>query len=429
MARLREVLRIPNFFFLWLGQIISQFGDRLTQMVLIGLVYKRAPGSAYELAKLFVFVIVPVFIVGPIAGVYSDRWKRKYTMIASDVIRGVLVLLIAAYWMLIPRLYPIFPIYMIVFAIFSTTRFFIPAKMSIIPDLVPQDKLLEANSLIHTTGMAAAALGFGVGGIIISLPSVGIKGGLIIDAATFFISAILLSFIRTKKEAPKIKENIYLLGRRVKEVIVTSVLGEIRDGLTYLFSHRKMHFIIALLFLVWSGIGASYVVMIVFIQKALASVTRHLGLLAMLFGMGLFCGSIIYAKFGQRFSRARAISLSLVLGGLFLVGFIVFVNIYKSFYLAAVIVFLFSASLSPLMISSNTIVHELIPDELRGRIFSSLEAVMHLAFLIFMVAVSILAEFVNSFYILLAVGIIFSYSGLLGLKFSARLSKAARAMP
>ena len=86
-----------------------------------------------------------------------------------------------------------------VFVLFSVTRFFIPAKMSIIPDLVPKDKLLEANSLIHTTGMIAAALGFGMSGVIISLPSVGIKGGLFIDAATFFISAIFIAFIRPSK--------------------------------------------------------------------------------------------------------------------------------------------------------------------------------------------------------------------------------------
>lgn len=423
MARIREVLGIPNFFFLWLGQVISQFGDRLTQMVLIGLIYKRAPGSAYELAKLFIFVVVPVFVVGPVAGVYADRWKRKYTMLVSDVIRGILVLLIASYLMLVPKLHPIFPIYLIVFTIFSTTRFFIPAKMSIIPDLVPQDKLLEANSLIHTTGMIAAMLGLGLGGILVSIPAVGVKGGLLIDAATFFISAILISFIRINKEPQELKENIYAIGRRVKEIIRTSVIEEIGNGLKYIFSHRKMHFVIALLFLLWSGIGASYVVMIVFIQKALASVTRHLGLLAMLFGAGLFCGSVIYGKYGQRISRTKAIFLSLVLGGMFLVNFVLLVDIGKNFYLITIIAFLFGVSLSPIMISSNTIIHELIPDELRGRVFSSLEAVMHLAFFIFMLACSILAEFVNPSFILLAVGVVFVYCGILGLRSAARLSE------
>lgn len=416
MSKLRAVLKEPNFFLLWLSQIISQFGDKFTQMALVGLVYKKAPGSTLELAKLFIFVILPVFIVGPLAGAYSDRWRRKYTMIVSDALRGILVLLIALYWALAPTLQPVFPIYIIVFIIFSVTRFYIPSKMAIIPDMVGPDKLLEANSLIHTTGMVAAALGFGIGGIIISLPSIGVKGGLLIDAATFFVSAALLSFVKIKKQAPKIKEDIFVLGRRLKEAMATSVFGEIKDGLKYLFSHRKLHFVIALLFLLWSGVGASHVVIIVFIQDALASVTRDLGLLIMFFGIGLSCGSILYGKFGQILSKVRAIFLSLILGGIFLIGFVLFLSMHANFYSAAIITFLFGSSLAPIMISSNTIVHELIPDEMRGRIFSSLEAVMHLAYLIFMVVSAMLAEIVNNFHILLVVGIIFICSGVFGVR-------------
>ena len=89
---------------------------------------------------------------------------------------------------------------------------------------------------------------------------------------------------------------------------------------------------------------------------------------------------------------------------------------YKSFLLAAAIAFFFGAAISPIIISSNTIIHELIPDELRGRVFSSIEAVIHLAYIIFMIASSILAEFVSSFYILLAVAMAFIYFGILGIK-------------
>ena len=385
-------------------------------MALVGLVSERAPGSAYELAKLFIFVIVPVFIVGPVAGAYADRWDRKYTMVFSDIIRGVLVLAIVLYWALTPDLKPVFPVYIVVFIIFSVTRFFIPAKMSIVANLVPQDKLLEANSLIHTTGMIAAALGFGLGGIIISLPRVGVRGGLIIDALTFFVSALLISFIKIKIDTPKVKESIYEMGRHVKDIIATSVFAEIKHGLQYLFSHRRMHIVIALLFVLASGIGASHVVIIVFIQNALASITRDLGLLVMFFGAGLFLGALIYGKLGQSISRVKAIFLSLILGGIFLIQFVVFVGAYQSFNLAAIIAIFFGAVVSPILISSNTIVHEIIPDEYRGRVFSSIEAVMHLAYLIFMLLSAALAEFISSFYILLGVGMVFVCAGVLGVR-------------
>ena len=73
MARFREVLKERNFFLLWLGQIISQFGDRLNQMVLIAIVYARTPGSPFELAKFFSFTIIPSFFVSPLAGAFIDR--------------------------------------------------------------------------------------------------------------------------------------------------------------------------------------------------------------------------------------------------------------------------------------------------------------------------------------------------------------------
>jgi MFS family permease len=78
------------------------------------------------------------------------------------------------------------------------------------------------------------------------------------------------------------------------------------------------------------------------------------------------------------------------------------------------------------MISSNTMVHELIPDELRGRIFSSLEAVMHLAYLIFMVASAILAERVDNFYILIAVGIMFVCAGITGIRKQSYLKAVSK---
>ncbi len=417
MAKITEVLKNKNFFFLWLGQIISQFGDRLTQMALIGLIYKKAPGSAYELAKLFTFTIIPVFIIGPVAGAYSDRWNKKYTMIISDIIRGILISLIAVYCYLIPKFEPIFPVYIIVFIAFSMARFFLPAKMSIIPDLVPQDKLLLANSLINTTGMIAAVLGFSVGGIFI-LPKFGVRTGFIIDAVTFFISAAFILFIKLNhaEKTTVYKEYIYNLSKGITQAINKSVLADIKEGLGHLLHQKKMHFVVGILFVLWSAIGASYVVTITFIQRTLGTGTEALGFLVIFFGLGLLLGSLVYGKFGHLFSKTKALFLSLTLGGITIVQFVIFIAAHPFFYVAAGLVALFGLFIAPIMISSNTIVHELIPEELRGRAFSSLEAVMHLAFLIFMLLVSIVAEFIDTSYVLITVGILCAFAGIFGLR-------------
>ena len=189
MAKLRDLLKDKNFSLLWFSQIISNFGDRLNHMALIGLIYARTPGSTIELAKLLSFTILPVFLISPFAGIYVDRWNRKYTMIICDLLRGLLVLLIP-----FATIYSksMVPIYILVFITFSVTRFFLPSKLSIIPDFVDRDRLLLANSLTSTTMMIATIVGFGFGGIIVAY--LGAKGGFYVDSVTYFISALMVSF-------------------------------------------------------------------------------------------------------------------------------------------------------------------------------------------------------------------------------------------
>ena len=142
-------VRNINFLRLWTAQFISQFGDRIHQMALVGLVAQRFPNSAIELAKIMAFTILPVFIIQPFAGVYVDRWDRRKTLFVCDVIRGLLVLTIPFIFMVKDSM---IPIYIVVFLIFSCSRLYIPAKMSFIPDLVKEEHLLIANSMMTTTG-------------------------------------------------------------------------------------------------------------------------------------------------------------------------------------------------------------------------------------------------------------------------------------
>ena len=180
MARLREVLKNRNFFLLWSGQIISQLGDRLGQMALIAFVYLRAPGSTLQIAKILSFTIIPVFIIGPLAGVYVDRWDRRRTMYVCDFLRSLLVFTIPLFLFYAKNLAPI---YLIIFIAFSIGRFYVPAKLSIIPDLVDKKDLLVANSLINTSGMIAAILGFGISGVLVE--KLGAKSGFYLDSLSF----------------------------------------------------------------------------------------------------------------------------------------------------------------------------------------------------------------------------------------------------
>jgi len=376
-------------------------------MALIGLIYLRTPGSTIELAKLLSFTILPVFIIGPIAGIYVDRWNRRATMIACDIIRGLLVLLIP---LIIKYSTSMVPIYIIVFIIFSVTRFFVPSKLAIIPDIVHKDKLLLANSLSSTTMMIATIVSFGFSGIIVA--ALGPQAGFFIDSASYFISAGLVFFL-----AVKLKENIESVEASVKltGIVRKTIIGDIKEGLVYLNSHKDIKMIANTMFLLMAGVGSIYIVIIVFVQEALRSSTQHLGFLVMFLGIGLFLGSIMYGKFGSKFSKRKVINFGLLTAGLTIVLFTICLKLAPSFFMAGLLSVVLGVFSAPIIVSSNTLLHEVMHDEMRGRVFSSLEIIMHAGFLLFMFLASVTADKIGRDWVLVTIGILFSIIGLVKL--------------
>jgi MFS family permease len=407
MTKFTHVLKNRNFFFLWLGQIISQIGDRLSQMALIGLIYLKAPGSTIQIAKTLSFTLIPVFLIGPLAGAYVDRWNRRQTMYACDFLRTVLILLIPLFLFDVQNF---IWIYLIVFLAFSIGRFFVPAKLAIIPELVDKEDLLLANSLVNTTGMIAAVLGFGISGIIVE--RWGAEKGFYLDALSFFISGALIFLIR-KKDGGRI--DIRKFGREIMGAIGKSIGTEIKEGILYFIKEKDIRFTAWIMFALFSALGSIYVVSIVFIQKTLHSATKDLGLIIMFLGVGLFLGSLFYGRFGQRLSQYKVIFASLIFSGLMLVVFALVLTRYPFLTIAALVSLFLGLVIAPIMIASNTIVHQVSANHMLGKIFSSLEIVMHLGFLSFMFISSALAERFAHEFILITVGVIVAILGLVNL--------------
>lgn len=408
MTRFRDVLTNKNFFFLWLGQVVSNFGDRLNQMALVALVYQRNPGSEIALAKLISFTIIPVFIIGPIAGAWVDRLDRRKIMIISDILRGLLVMSIPLFL----AYKQILLVYLAIFLIFSISRFFIPSKMAIIPELVAKDKLLVANMLNDTTRMIGNVVGLVVAGIIVNISFIGAIGGFYIDSATFFVSAFLIAMIAKRELSGDVREDLVVAGKAIEHSIRRTVFNEIREGLGYLTKYKEMRFVVYVFFLLMAGLGTISCVIIVFIQAAFGTSTRDLGFLGMFLVGGLLLGALGYGKFGQKISKEKAIHLSFMAAGAAIMIFTIAVNHYPNLFVAGMLAGLVGIAVSPIVVTTNTLTHEFIPEEVRGRIFSSLEAVIHLAFLVFMFIAAYAAKFIDRFWILIAVGAVYLACGL-----------------
>ncbi|MDO8661889.1 MAG: MFS transporter [Candidatus Omnitrophota bacterium] len=414
MSHFREVLKNRNFFLLWLGQIISQLGDRLDQMALIAFVYLRAPGSTIGIAKILSFTIIPVFLIGPIAGVYVDRWDRRKTLYACDFLRAVLVFTIPFFLFYSKNLTFI---YVIIFLTFSIGRFFVPAKLAIVPDLVEKKDLLLANSLVNTTGMIAAIAGFGISGVIVEW--LGAKSGFYLDALSFLVSGTLIFSISNKLKSFSLSRK--QAGPGIVEVIRKSVLEEIKEGVLYFIKKKDIRFTAWIMFILWAALGSAYVVIIVFVQKTLHSATKDLGLLIMFLGVGLFVGSLIYGRFGQRISHYKIIFSALILSGVMLIIFSLTIEYHPYLIVACALTFILGIVISPVMIASNTIIHKVSDNAMMGKVFSSLEIVVHLGFLLFMFISSFLAERFSHLLILVIVGCAVSLLGAVNLIINRRI--------
>jgi len=240
----------------------------------------------------------------------------------------------------------------------------------------------------------------------------GAKSGFYLDSLSFLISGAFIFLISKRfAAASDFNADFRQVSKEIVDVIRKSVFQEVKEGILYFIRNKDIRFTAGIIFALWSALGAVYVVVIVFVQKALHSATKDLGLLVMFLGIGLFLGSLIYGKFGQRISHYKIIFACLVASGIMLVIFALGIYYYPNFIIAASLALCLGLIISPIMIASNTIIHNVSDNEMLGKIFSSLEIVMHLGFLLFMFISSMLAERFSHVAILVVVGILLSLLG------------------
>ena len=158
-------------------------GDQLARVALTVLVYDRT-GSALLAAVTFAASIVPTFLGGVMLSGLADRLPRRQVMIACDLIRCVLVLVMAIQGL---------PVGLLVGLLFAVTLVgapFTSARAALFPDVLPGDRFVLGTAVTITTNQLAQVAGFLVGGTLVNF--LGIRTSLVIDAGTFLLSALIV---------------------------------------------------------------------------------------------------------------------------------------------------------------------------------------------------------------------------------------------
>ncbi len=175
-----------NFRNLWLGSVISQFGDWFNVIASAELI-TRLTDSGIALSYLFLARFLPLFVLSPVAGVLADRFDRRHSMVLSDVLRGVTVL----GFLLVREPGDVWLFYLLTIVQFSLSALFTPARGASLANVVPPGQLVAANALDSLTWSTMLALGAFLGGVVAAL--FGAEAAFVADAASFGLSAVFIS--------------------------------------------------------------------------------------------------------------------------------------------------------------------------------------------------------------------------------------------
>jgi MFS family permease len=402
-AATRPLLLQRDFASLWWGQLISILGDRLNYLALGGLLLEHtgrfadATQSSILLGVLGNVMLAPVLLFAPFAGPWVDRWNHRRTMLVSDAIRGLLVLLIPIAY---AATHHIGTTFTIVFMVFTCNVFFLPAKSAITPEIVPPEQLLAANTLLSVAGIAATAVGALFGGWLVD--HLGWQTALWVDSATYLVSVVSIALIRYRAAAREVAPAVTMAG----------YFREIGEGLLVVRRSAAVGLALTALAAVWVGGGFVHVAGNQHIQRA-ASVPgmERIGLLMAVLGVGSGLGTWWVNVKGKGLPRPMLLGVGLVLAG----GWIVAFAVSTRFAVFAISGFLVGLCIAPAFVLTETLLQEGTDLRTRGRVFSLRDFGMRLGFQVAIWIAAILTPLIGTSATLIVAAVFVSFAGVLSM--------------
>ncbi len=352
-----------RFRLLWFGQIVSLLGDWFNLIASAALI-AALTDSGTAIGSLFVVRMLAPFLISPIAGVMADRYNRKNILILTDILRGITVL----GFLLVRTADDVWLVYALSAIQLGLSGFFFPARNAILPDITTKAELGAANAVSSTTWSVMLAMGAALGGL--AAGAWGVEVAFVLDAVTFLISALILS--RIVYDRPPALEG---------SKTVLAALQQYIDGLNYLRQNIDILFVALQkaansLFIV----GAFQVVQVVLAEEFFVigeGGSVSLGLMFMAMGIGTGVGPILARVFtGDRdrpLRKAIALSYGISAIGSWLTATLV------SFPVVLVGTFLRGFGGAIGWVFSTQLLLQLLPDQVRGRVFSTEFALQTLA--------------------------------------------------
>jgi MFS transporter, DHA3 family, macrolide efflux protein len=345
-----------SFVLLWIGQMLSGIGSRLSSFAL-GLWVLRTTGSTTQFAITFIVSALPAMFLAPLAGALVDRWDRRRILMVCDVVSATLMVSLAL--LLSSGHLAVWHVYVVAALASLVGSFRTPAFLSSVPLLVKADQLTRANGLVHSGEAAASIAGPLLAGFLVA--AVDFRGVLLIDASTFAIGLLTLSLIAIPRAAGAEEEQRESPWR---EAMIGWRYVRGRPGLFGMLKvYGYNHFV--------------YAVASVLIAPLLLSftTTEWVGVQYATSGVGLLLGGLAMTLTGGPKKRIDGVLVFSMAGGVLLAAH----GVYPAFALVVVCGFALFTMLPAIDASNNSLWQSKVPAQLQGRCFAIQEVVLNAA--------------------------------------------------
>lgn len=371
----RDVLRIDVMRRVWYAQLVSLFGDFLALFAVIAVVSFAMNGTPRQIVGVQIAYMLPMVFIGPVAGVFVDRWRLKPTLIASDLLRAVIAL------MLIPAT-NVWQVYAVLAALSCVSAFFAPAQQVTIRTHVPAHGLIAANALMQMAFMGSRIVGPGAAGAIVAAFGPAICYG--VDVASFVISAALIASVAIPRPAaaPRSESS----ANRIHQIWL-----DMRQGLSFILHHPAVIFVVMAMAAGLFTVGCFGPLVAIHVRDTLRGSERLFGIVSGTVGFGMLAGTQAMRRLSQRFADDV-----IVLSGLAGIGVGALLLGALPFAAAAVAAMgIIGLSFSAIMVPAQTLLQRETPREMIARVSSTNISVAFLAQILGLVLSGYLADAVG----------------------------------
>lgn len=304
-----------NFALLWTGQVLSPIGDFFLQTTLIlWITTQLARGASWlgvAIGGLELANALAILGIGPLAGVFVDRWNKRRTMQRMDVLCGLLLLLLliltgllpAPLIIQLPLAGKLIVIYAVLFLVSACGQFYGPSRGVLLRDIVEKEQLAQASGLFSAAFNLALILGPSTAAPLFLF--CGARWAMLIDAASFFASYLCTTLILLPPET-------YIENGSKRR----SYLAELRAGWKVIVSNRAIAALIIIGVLLFTGAGASDAFYVVFGLSNLHIPASLAGLLGPAYGVGVIVASLPAAWLARRLGEGKMLGLAILVWGL-----------------------------------------------------------------------------------------------------------------